>query len=70
MNMMIGANFAFFSLPIAPCFFKKKILQRNSNCWQSDSWLLEDFILQGQQQATESTLECNFPSRVLTRSVF
>lgn len=24
MNMMIGANFAFFSLPIAPCFFKKK----------------------------------------------
>lgn len=69
MNMMIRANFVFFSLPIAPYFLKKN-LQRNSNCWQSDSWLLEDFILQGKQQATESALECNFPSRVLTRSVF
>lgn len=75
MNMVFRMNFALFGLPIAPFkkgSFKKrqKILQTNLYCWLSDPWLLEDFILQGKQWGTKGSLECDFPSFVLTRSVF
>lgn len=74
MNMVFRTSFALFGLPIAPfkkgSFFKKKMLQTNLYCWLSDSWLPEDFILQGKQRGTEGSLECDFPSWVLTTSAF